>query len=72
YRGQLHDALGHADKRSYRTVAATLQTMRRLYAAGTGAVDALDALDVEIREIRTTYKRRPGLMAELDRAKLPH
>lgn len=75
YRGQLHDALGHADKRSYRTVAATLQTMRRLYAAaGTGAVDALDALDAldaEIHEIRTTYKRRPGLMAELDRAKLP-
>ena len=67
YRGQLHDALGHADKRSYRTVAAILQTMRRLYAAA-GTADALDA---EIREIRTTYKRRPGLMAELDRTKLP-
>lgn len=67
YRGQLHDALGHADKRSYRTVAATLQTMRRLYAAA-GTADALDA---EIREIRSTYKRRPGLMGELDRAKLP-
>lgn len=43
--------------------------MRRLYAAaGTGAIDALDA---EIREIRSIHKRRPGLMAELNEVKLP-
>ncbi|MDQ2756086.1 MAG: hypothetical protein M3Y71_05915 [Actinomycetota bacterium] len=67
YRPQLDALLQRADKRSYQHVASTLTTMRRLYAAA----GSTDAFDDEIRELRLTYKRRPMMMTELDRDKLP-
>jgi len=67
HRPALGAHLRHTDKRSYQMVAAVLVAMRTLYdAAGTRA-----AFDAEIRELRTTYKRRRLLLKELNKAKLP-
>ena len=67
YRTQLDDDLRYADKRSSQRIAATLTTMRRLYAAAGSTA----SLDDEVRAIRKTYRHRPALIAELDRAALP-
>lgn len=59
----LQDALRHADRRNYRTVAQLLERMRALYGQ-VGAAAEIDALVVQVRE---DYRRRPTLLAELDR-----
>lgn len=67
YRQSLPDLLRHADNRSYQQVATRLVTMREL-AAGRGDTSSVDN---EIRTIREEYRRRPSMMAALDRAGLP-
>ena len=67
HRPALEAHLRHTDKRSYQMVAAVLVAMRTLY----DAAGARAAFDAEIRELRTTYKRRRLLMKELNKAKLP-
>lgn len=67
YRPALADALRVADTRQYPMIAQMLATRHRLYHdAGLG-----DQIDAEIRGIRVAYRRRPSLMAALDKARLP-
>lgn len=68
YRPALADALQVADTKRYASIAEMLATRHRLYHdAGLG-----DQIDAEIRGIRAAYRRRPSLMAAMDKARLPH
>jgi hypothetical protein len=59
--------LVHADAQRYRLAARRLDTMRKI-AAGTSRAADVDAM---IKEHRETYRRRPRLQQEFDRAGLP-
>lgn len=68
YRPALAAALQVADTKRYASIAQMLATRHRLYHdAGLG-----DQIDAEIRGIRVAYRRRPSLMAAMDKARLPH
>lgn len=67
YRPALAEALNRADKRSYEQVAALLTAMRPLLAAA-GREEEFVA---DVREIREVFKRRPTMIATMDRAGLP-
>jgi hypothetical protein len=66
YRGSVDKELRHANTAAYAKVAATLVTMRRLSAAADEDAEFAEYL----AGIREGYRRRPSLMAALDRAGL--
>ncbi len=67
YRPLLADLLERANTRRYPQVAKVLKAMGTLYAAA----GREDEFAQEVRALREEYRRRPTLIAALDRAKLP-
>jgi hypothetical protein len=67
YRPHLESELRIPNTKAYRRISQTLVRMRSLYAAAGAEAE----LDTEIRLLREEYRRRPALIAELDRAGLP-
>lgn len=61
------DLLVHADAADYRRAAKRLARMRELVSGTTQAPE----VDAFLAELRTTHRRRPRLLQELDRAGLP-
>ena len=59
--------LAHTDTNRYRPAARRLERMRRL-AKGTALAAPVDAF---IAELRSRYSRRPRMLADFDRARLP-
>lgn len=58
-----------ADTTKYRPAARELSRIRT--SASTSGAEALAAVDDELADLRDRYRRRPSLLAALDRAKLP-
>ncbi|MCL1898172.1 MAG: hypothetical protein FWG16_05060 [Micrococcales bacterium] len=67
HRELVEGSLNVADAKQYRQTARRLSTMRKL-ATGTDQATQVDAFIAELRE---TYRRRPRLLQEFDRASLP-
>ena len=66
----LYASLERADTGRYRPAARALADMRRTAATASG-IEALTLVDEAIATLRARYVRRPRLIEELDRAKLP-
>lgn len=67
--GLVAGSLEVANTRRYRPAARELARIRR--SARAASTEALRVVDDAIADLRELYARRPRLMAELDRAKLP-
>ena len=64
---QAHDRLTTPDSKAYPAIVSWLKKSRSLY----DKAGHLPEADAEIARIREMYRRRPALMAEMNRARLP-